>query len=165
LHPEVPKELEAVVLKALAKDPALRYQTAQEFDQAVLEAMSALQWRAAPAEHADVAAPVVAGVPGDALAEQPPAPAAAAAVQDEPADPAAASPPPAAEAEAPEAEVPVMKEPPGRRVESTVPPASPAPVFLTAANAPAASIPLLLYSGAAAVCVGVVVMVFWLVGK
>jgi serine/threonine-protein kinase len=37
-----PTELDAVVLKALAKDPAERYQTAAEFDQAIVDVINAL---------------------------------------------------------------------------------------------------------------------------
>ncbi|HTS32151.1 MAG TPA: serine/threonine-protein kinase [Bryobacteraceae bacterium] len=38
VNPAIPPALSAVILKALAKDPAARYQSAQEFDQAIVQA-------------------------------------------------------------------------------------------------------------------------------
>jgi len=161
LNPAIPKELDPVVLKALAKDPAERYQTAQEFDQAILQATAALDQQAAAAQCAGASAPPVEA-PADAAAEQPAAVAAAAAAT-RPAAPAASQ--PVMRAPEPlEAEAPVPQEA-SRTVEFAPSPAAPAPLFLAAPNAPVTASPLLLYSGAAAVCVGLVVTVLWLVGR
>jgi beta-lactam-binding protein with PASTA domain len=79
LNPAVPKALDAVVLKAMAKDPANRFQSADEFDAALTEAER--NPSGAPVETASFA-PVPVATPETAE------PAAAA--------PAAAPPPPAA---------------------------------------------------------------------
>ncbi len=42
LRPDLPPAYESVILKAMAKDPAARYQTAQEFSQALLDATRSL---------------------------------------------------------------------------------------------------------------------------
>lgn len=50
LNPAVPPELDQVVLKALAKDPAERYQSAQEFRQTLESVKAALESPSEPAE-------------------------------------------------------------------------------------------------------------------
>ena len=130
-NPAVPQALDAVVLKSLAKDPAQRYQEAEEFDRAITEA-------AAPA-------PVVVAAPAQA------------------APPAHAEPFMAAEPERAVAApaVAVLNPPPPIAAPLAAPPL-PAPVFLTAAKYSTAAFPWLLYSSAAAVCVGVLLMVLWI---
>jgi serine/threonine-protein kinase len=61
LNPAIPRELSAAVLKALTKDPAGRYQTAAEFDEAIVNACDE---GAAPE-------PVAAAVPPKAVHESP----------------------------------------------------------------------------------------------
>ena len=51
LRPSLPKEVDAIVLKALAKDPALRYQRATELSEALASTVRA-QATATPARHA-----------------------------------------------------------------------------------------------------------------
>ena len=106
--PELPPELEAVVLKALAKDPAQRYTDADSFikDLEVVEAR--LRQGPVDAESTAVFAPLAAGTAPTALAPVPPV-----AVEPPPPPPssvdeAAPPPPPAAGEEPPE-------EPPDRR--------------------------------------------------
>jgi serine/threonine protein kinase len=54
VHPGIPEALDRVVLKALAKDPEERYQTADEFSAALLSAKAAMEAPAAPAVQAAV---------------------------------------------------------------------------------------------------------------
>jgi serine/threonine protein kinase len=49
VNPDVPRELAAVVLKALSKDPADRYQTSPEFDEALVKVSGAPRSNPAPA--------------------------------------------------------------------------------------------------------------------
>jgi beta-lactam-binding protein with PASTA domain len=79
LNPAVPKALDAVVLKAMAKDPANRFQSADEFDAALTEAER--NPSVAPVETASfapvpVATPETADPAGAAPAAAPPPPAA-----------------------------------------------------------------------------------------
>lgn len=68
-----PTELDAVVLKALAKDPAERYQTAGEFDQAIVDVINALD---SPKADTVPASPVNGSVASPVLPLPVPAPAA-----------------------------------------------------------------------------------------
>ena len=77
LNPAVPKALDAVVLKAMAKDPANRFQSADEFDAALTEAER--NPSGAPVETASfapvpVATPETAEPAAAAPAESPPPP-------------------------------------------------------------------------------------------
>jgi eukaryotic-like serine/threonine-protein kinase len=77
LNPAVPKALDAVVLKAMAKDPANRFQSADEFDAALTEAER--NPSGAPVETASfapvlVATPETAEPAGAVPAEAPPPP-------------------------------------------------------------------------------------------
>ncbi len=56
VHPGIPEAVDRVVLKALAKDPAARYQTADEFSAALLGAKMAMEAPATPVVQAAAAA-------------------------------------------------------------------------------------------------------------
>jgi serine/threonine-protein kinase len=77
LHPDTPPELEAVVLKALEKDPARRYQDADEFITALDRVRGHLAAGYSPPGDATTAFAPVAGAAGTAVATPPPPPAAA----------------------------------------------------------------------------------------
>ncbi|HEY2015492.1 MAG TPA: protein kinase, partial [Bryobacteraceae bacterium] len=81
----VPAELDAVVLKALAKDPGARYQTAAEFDQALIEAAAGLgRARVAP-ELVVPSTPAVNGSASTTTANHPEVPPPSGCVREEPA--------------------------------------------------------------------------------
>lgn len=71
LNPEVPPELDPVVLKALAKNPEERYQSAEEFRQTLENVKAALERAAAPAPAEPAAAPPLEAPP---VAPPPPVP-------------------------------------------------------------------------------------------
>jgi serine/threonine-protein kinase len=79
IRPEIPKELDAIVLKAMAKDPAARYQTAAEFRKS-LEGLGTESPQPAQivAAAAAPAAPQPVEVAAAAATEPPPPPSAAA---------------------------------------------------------------------------------------
>jgi serine/threonine-protein kinase len=140
LNPSVPKELAAVVLKAIAKDPAGRYQSAAEFDEAIAHisadgagvtvsqpAESRLQPAVAPQAH-EPATPAFDAGPG-----QPP-----------------------------------LREP-GPRVSpmmrnEPVPPMA-VPAFLVAAGNPSVSKQHVTLGLAAGTCLGVLMVALWLFAK
>ena len=66
VNPAVPKELATVVLKALVKDPAGRYQTAADFDEALVKVSEAL--RSAPVQAVTRTPSVPAVGRGEAIA-------------------------------------------------------------------------------------------------
>jgi len=123
IHPEIPEELDAIVLKALAKDPATRYQTAVDFRKS-LEGVGA--WTTQPAQIVVLAAapvPQPAEIDATAATEPPPPPPAAAVGA-----PAAQVAPPIPETAPPErqpAPPPVIPEP-------AAPPLPPLPIPLSA---------------------------------
>lgn len=68
----LPKEIEAVILKALAKDSAHRYQTASEFDEALVEAVAVVDRPRPVAEPAAVVViPTPAASPAVAVIDSP----------------------------------------------------------------------------------------------
>jgi eukaryotic-like serine/threonine-protein kinase len=70
VNPKVPEELGAVLLKALAKIPAERYQTAAEFDEALVRMTVSEMVRATPAAPKAAASAARNGVPAAAKAEE-----------------------------------------------------------------------------------------------
>ena len=133
----VPGELGAVVMKALAKEPAERYQTAAEFDEALGKVSEApLAIEAVPARQEEPAAPPVAVAP----LPLPPAP-----VQ-QPVIAAVEAPAPAVAAQ-------------------PIPPLSPVPAFLTATRSPFMSRQELIIGSAAGACLGVLLVALWFIAK
>jgi eukaryotic-like serine/threonine-protein kinase len=178
----VSADLAAVVLKALAKDPAERYQTAAEFDQALVkvsETPEPARVESQPQASAPAPAQVEIPPPSGSGQEEPAAPPVTATAASEiqpsmepPEPPAGTSAPPSSDS-VPETaavvEVAAPSEP-----EPCVPPdplpqavlrAAPEPAFFTAAaNAPL-SMQQLVVGSAAGACLGVLLVVLWLFVK
>ena len=152
LQPLVPKELDAIVLKAMAKDPAERFQTAAEFREALSTVNTAAAPAPQPAEVSTAAAVIVPGPesepasaappvasaeppvsqpepPPQAMQPDPPPPTAPAPVLAEPPASQPEPPPPAIQPEPPPppAPAPVSAEPPSAQPEPQVTPEPPAP--------------------------------------
>jgi serine/threonine-protein kinase len=138
-NPGIPKALDPVVLQAIAKAPSDRYQTAEAFGRAVSDAVTALDLNPPPPATQPGPQPTLAAPV--AMAMQPvimfPVPTVAPAV------PAAPQPT-------------QLLVPP---VKHTV------PAFRTTTDASAEPWAWVLYSGAAAVCVGLLLAVLWFTGR
>jgi len=179
----VSTDLAAVVLKALAKDPAERYQTAVEFDEALVkvsETPRSAQVESQPqAASAPAPAPAETPPPSGSGQEEPGAPPIAATAASEiqpsmepPDPPAIAAAPPnsdgvpktaaVVEVAGPWEPTPCVSPYP---VPQTVPAMAPVPAFFSAAaNAPLSRQQLIIGSAAGA-CLGVLLVVLWLFVK
>jgi serine/threonine-protein kinase len=180
VNPAVPRQLAAVVLKALAKDPGERYQTAAEFDGALATVSEAHAAAAAaidgdrstvpdqaetpspsgsrqeePAARPMAATGVTETQPSVELAEQPVI-TAAAGNSDSVSDPAAV------EVAMPSDPTPCV---PPETVPHMVPEVVPVPAFLTAPGGASLSRQQLIIGSAAGACLGVLPVVLWLVFK
>jgi serine/threonine protein kinase len=174
----VPIVIAAVVLKAIAKDPSARYQTAADFDEALVHVSEALQFpqtpalarapngtRPAIAAYPEVLPPVprpkfqplptyAASSMTPVLAREPALPAVLTVAGSLPLEPIAALPEPAPT----EPSVSPMRVP-------VPPPPKPVPAFLAAAGGPALSKQQLTVGVAAGTCLGVMLVVLWLFAK
>jgi len=141
VHPQVPREFASVLLKALAKNPADRYQTAVEFDQALVRVAEGPKTFAAPA-------------------------AAAAPSATEPAIPPMA---PVAVDEPQPARNPFMfmKSSEASRITFTQFPLQtpPPPAIVAVPSAPVLSRQQIILASAAGACTGVLMAVVWLFTK
>ncbi|MEM8994499.1 MAG: protein kinase, partial [Acidobacteriota bacterium] len=93
IDPQVPVEVEAIVMKALAATPETRYQTAGEMEKDIAAAMEQLRVSVAQSDLADVMARLFGPHESAFPAEPPPAPGAGTPLSESFADPAAEQPP------------------------------------------------------------------------
>lgn len=181
LNAAVSADLAAVVLKALAKDPAERYQTAAELDEALVKVSETLRPAQVESQPQAVSAAAQAGTPppsgsGQEEPEAPPMAATAASeiqpsmdLPDSPAITAALRNSDGVPETAAVVEVAAPSEPtpcvPPYPVPQTVPEMAPVPAFFSAAaNAPLSRQQLIIGSAAGA-CLGVLLVVLWLFVK
>ena len=168
---DIPKELAAVVLKALAKEPSARFQTAAEFDEALVKVGEAL--RPAPVRPATQAPSAPAARSQEARALDPmPTASAASAVRATARETADRLPPrapgsvpgslPGAAIAAPQQAIPSV---PPTTAPGPVPSPTPVPAFLMSAGSPSISKQQLIIGGAASACFGVVLVALWLLAK
>jgi serine/threonine-protein kinase len=153
----IPPELDAVVLKSIAKDPAERYQTAQEFAEALAQADPArAPRRAAAAAH-------TAAEDGQLLMDFAASPRTEPPVETATLNSAAVCPPAAAPETASPVAIPAASGATGKMAPGPAPQPVRIPAFLMAGPVPA-TMSWFFVSGAAAACF-VLFMVLWFSSK